>query len=170
MTATKSEIKTLPKLEDVIAFDFDDIIYRFIEDWDLSFDETKEIFIETKKWLWLMCAHYHDRKADLNPPPMGFTGSTYMIDQMWHQFMLYTPNYHRFTHEFFGYFIGHAPIDHATKVEMEKAAAADPEGEQRQSEEGQKAMIAYVSQKLGPATATKWYTTWKERYLSLIHI
>lgn len=164
MTVTKTDPKILPKLEDVIAFEFDDIIYRFMEDWDLPFEEVKEIFVETKKWLWLHCAHYHDRQAKLNPPPLGFTGSTFMLDQMWHQFMLYTPNYHRFTHDFFGYFLGHAPIDHATKLEMEAAKKADPEGESRNMEEGLKAQIAYIVEKLGPATATKWYTTWKDQY------
>ena len=78
--------------------------------------------------------------------------------------MLFTPNYHHFTYDTFGYFLGHAPVGYAEKLEMKAAMEADPEGEQNKREMELKAQYAYVKEKLGPETVEKWYTTWAEKY------
>lgn len=164
MTPSTREPKPLPTLEEVLAYEFDDLILRFQKDWDISTEAAEELFDATKKWLWLMAARYHDRKAGLNPPKVSFTRSTYMLDQMWHQFMLYTPQYHNFTHEFFGFFIGHAPMDHADWLAEEAEKAADPEGYRQKREAELAAQRAWIAEKLGPETVGKWYTEWATLY------
>ena len=164
MAAPKSEIKPLPPLADIIAWEFDDIAHHFIESWDMPLADAQELFLEAKKWVWLMAARYHDRKAGLPIPTVHFTASTYMLDQMWHQFMLYTPNYHRFTYGLFGFFIGHAPAAEEAKREIKEANAADPEGSRRKLMEELDGLCAFVREKLGAETEEKWYTTWATKY------
>lgn len=164
MSATQNKIKPLPPLADAIAWEFDDIAHHFIESWDLPLTDARELFVETKKWVWLMAARYHDRKAGLPTPQIRFTASTYMLDQMWHQFMLYTPDYYRFTHGLFGFFIGHAPAAEEDKRKDREAKEADPKGERQKLMEELDEMYAYVREKLGAETEKKWYTTWAAKY------
>jgi len=160
----KNQHKSLPKLEDVLAYELPDLIHRFRDDWDLPYEEVEAIFTETKKFLWLMCAHYHDRKAGLTPPNIQFTASTYMLDTMWHQFILYTPEYEKFTYDFFGYFMGHAPAPRDMIAEYEKEKAAHPERVRRENEEQLQQQYAYVREKLGEETYRIWYIDWAEKY------
>lgn len=164
MSASKNVAKPLPPLEEVIAWEFDDIAHHFIESWDMPLADAQELFIETKKWVWLMAARYHDRKAGLPTPKIRFTGSTYMLDQMWHQFMLYTPNYEKFTRGCFGFFIGHAPSAEEDKRIDKETNAADPEGERKKLLEELKGLYAFVREKLGAETEERWYTTWATKY------
>ncbi|MEM7036391.1 MAG: hypothetical protein AAF570_05365 [Bacteroidota bacterium] len=160
----KKPTPTLPALEDVLAYELPALTYRFRKDWDVSVEEAEELFRETKKYLWLMSAHYHDRKAGHTPPRFQFTSGTYMIDVFWHQFMLFTPQYHKFTHGFFGYFMGHMPLGEDIDNEIEAERAADPEAFQAQLEAELKAQSAYVIEKLGPETEEKWYRTFRTQY------
>lgn len=63
-----------------------------------SQEEYRAAFVELKKFLWL-CA-VMDR-----PYPMMSEG----IDGLWHQFILYTIEYHDFCDRFFGRYMHHRP-------------------------------------------------------------
>ena len=60
--------------------------------------EYLEAFTEVKKFLWLCAAN--DRSY-----PMMSRG----IDELWHQFILFTVEYHNFCDRYFGQYIHHAP-------------------------------------------------------------
>lgn len=164
MPADRKTIPPPPALEEVLAYEFDDLLFKFRQDWEVSQAEAEELFTAVKKWLWLMCKRYHDGKAGLEKPEMRFTRSTILLDQMWHQFMLFTPNYHHFTHQFFGFFIGHAPFGRDEVREMEEAKKADPAGERKKLEEVLAKQHAYVSAQLGPETTKLWYEDWDKKY------
>ena len=61
----------LCSLEQALAYRDDQILYKFQERWDVSFEEASELFEETKKCLWLQVAarkqsgspHSNDRLA-----------------------------------------------------------------------------------------------------------
>ena len=73
--------------------------------------------------------------------------------------MLYTHIYERFTKSFFGYFIGHSPLDRASQLEMDAAWEKDPDGEKAKADQEVQDFKAYVSKKLGEETAEKWFVT-----------
>jgi hypothetical protein len=63
-----------------------------------SQDEYRKAFTELKKYLWL---------SALTGRPLPMTSRA--IDDVWHQFILFTVEYHRFCDRFFGYYMHHSP-------------------------------------------------------------
>ena len=60
--------------------------------------EYRKAFTELKKYLWL---------SDRTGRSLPMTSRT--IDAVWHQFILFTVEYHRFCDRFFGHYMHHTP-------------------------------------------------------------
>jgi hypothetical protein len=63
-----------------------------------SRDEYRKAFTELKKYLWL---------SDRTGRPLPMTSRA--IDDVWHQFILFTVEYHQFCDRFFGHYMHHSP-------------------------------------------------------------
>ena len=57
--ATRTRVSSL---EEVLSYESDDLIHNFQEDWDLSYEDAKDLFMETRKRLWLNAVLVQERK------------------------------------------------------------------------------------------------------------
>ena len=148
-------------LESLKDYQNDALINRFLETWTLSWEEGKDIFEETKKWLWL---HAYIQECADKKIQLAISQSTKLIDEMWHTFILFTRDYQNFCEQYFGYYIHHYPT---AKSEYDKTIAEyerSPETvieKNRQLFEVQYSLIYDV---LGEETLVKWYSEYTEKY------
>jgi len=133
-----------------------EILLRFMDQWGVSEEEAEELFTETKKWLWLTTRQ--------DAPPLVITGEMKMLDEMWHNFVLFTPEYMQYCDSRFGGYVHHLPTPVAEKkrlraeFEMDSAAA----GERRNRELAPQ--YEYIYEKLGEETLIKWQVELPYRY------
>ncbi|MFK8004843.1 MAG: hypothetical protein AB8H03_00670 [Saprospiraceae bacterium] len=156
------EIKSL---SEVLTYQNEDIVYRFMDFFDLDLEASMDIFEETKKWLWLRAIN---KQRGLNSgkevTPLFIDGSLLIIDEMWHTFILYTIEYRNFCQENFGFFIDHTPTSKAAKHDYYKRVELDPEGLKKEQEEKLKYQYSFIYDHLGEETLVKWYGEFPEKY------
>lgn len=144
----------IPSLEEALDFNGDAVVYKFMESYEVSFEEGKELFEETKKWLWF--ANQTD-KAFIDK-------SMLMIDNMWHTFILFTFLYSKYCQEKFGCFLHHSPT---TKAEKDKYKVELKNNKKKAMEESylnSKRQYEAVYDTLGSETLIKWYKVFPEKY------
>lgn len=137
-------------LEKIKNYQNDKIIHRFCRKLPLTFEEGKEIFEETKKWLYL-CSISKQSKVFLT-----ITGDTLIIDEMWHNFILFTHDYHSFCIEHFGVFIEHIPNTDYNET--------DTTEEKNKFETTLKEMMSFIYDNLGEDTLIRWYEDYPDKY------
>jgi len=141
-------------LEEALDFNGDEVIYKFMESYDVTFEEGAELFEETKKWLWY-CMHYEKSFIDK---------SMLMIDNMWHTFILFTKLYSQYCNSKFGIFLHHSP---ATKKEKDKFRLERKENIKKvlqDSYQKNKKQYEAIHDLLGPKTLIKWFGDFSEKY------
>lgn len=99
-------------LEKVLAYKNDDVIHKFLSLYKIPYAEAEDIFQETKRWLW-MCAKLSSARQAKGPekvPQAAIDRAMIVIDEMWHTFILFTPDYTGFCLNHFGFYIHHLPV------------------------------------------------------------
>ena len=82
----------------LFAYEFPDLEERTMRHGLFGCSESyREAFTELKKFLWL-CAKSDEQSALM---------VSKLIDELWHQFILFTREYHDFCDRFFGHYIHH---------------------------------------------------------------
>ena len=149
----------LPSLEQALAYRNDQILYKFQERFDVSFEEADELFEETKKWLWLQVAA---RKR--GGPPFVMTVSMAMVDEMLHTFILFTREYIGYCDDNYGVYLHHTPMTKAQKDT--RLAQFKRERQQMLAEEAAflARMYAFVYDTLGEPTLLRWYSDYARKY------
>ena len=142
-------------LEDVLRYENAEVVRRFAADHAVSLADAEDVFLETKRWLWL-CAN-----VDARVPLLSEARA---IDLMWHTFLLFTRDYARFCDEYFGAFIHHYPRTSDVKEAWERQLAADPEGATRERRETLRKACEVVCDRLGPSTLAKWCEEFPRRF------
>lgn len=125
-----------------------EILLRFADQYGVSEEDAADLFTETKKWLWL------NTRADA--PPLVVTAEMRMLDEMWHNFVLFTPEYIQYCDERFGGYVHHAPTPMAEKKRVRAAFQRDPEGAGEERNRELAAQYEYIYEKLGEETLIKW--------------
>jgi hypothetical protein len=126
-----------------------DLVQLFIQrnEHDLSMDEVSELFADLKKLLFL---NYLVTGADA--PAKGFylTSELELIDQIWHQFILMTQDYHDFCESIFGRYLHHQPEIHNQTSSIEKFDLD--------------AQIKLIETTFGFPTVARWYVELPARH------
>ncbi|KAB8037771.1 hypothetical protein GCL60_11395 [Silvanigrella paludirubra] len=136
-------------LNEVMLYNNDNIINKFTKDYDkISLYDSQIIFKETLKWLWLCNESYLDKNENVN---IFIYEDSLIIDKMWHNFILFTKDYHEFCHKYFGRFIHHEP-----NVDQDK--------ENIYFERDLTNMYSYIYDKLGEETLNLWFREFPEKY------
>ena len=143
-------------LDKALEYQNDELVHRFISLWEVSFAEAQDLFLETKKWLWI-CAHPEKQRLAITTPLL-------IIDEMWHNFVLFSREYTEYCHDCFGRYIHHAPTTQSEKEEYKKQYEADPIGAAEKRIQEQIKQYGFVYQKLGIETLLKWYVEYPQRY------
>jgi hypothetical protein len=138
-------------LKTVLAYQNEEVVARFCADHDRTRDQGEEIFLETKRWLWL-CAHHAE--AGHRGEDLTMNREMAVIDEMWHTFLLFTRDYYDFCHRYFGCFVHHQPTPTSVKQAM------TPERRMKTL----KANYEYIYDHLGADVLKRWCEEFPERY------
>ncbi len=106
-------IKKLPPLNEVLYYKNEAVIDRFKINQPKDAVNAEYLFIEMLRYLWLCEKHSWDCINNPNDPSLQFVPVMHeemrSIDNMWHEFILITRDYHDFCHHYFGRFLHHEP-------------------------------------------------------------
>lgn len=85
-----SPLTTDISLQKVLCYETREVIFKFLDEYDVSEAEALDIFSETKKWLYLChLSNGEDVSISITEPLL-------VIDKMWHTFLQFTREYHQF--------------------------------------------------------------------------
>jgi hypothetical protein len=150
----------LCSLDQALSYRNDQILYKFQERWDVSFEEAAELFEETKRWLWLQVAARHQPDA----PPLAMTVSLAIVDEMLHTFILFTREYVRYCDKNYGVYLHHSPMTKRAKDAQLAWFRKDPEQMLSAEEEFLSNMYSFTYELLGEDTVVKWYSEYANKY------
>lgn len=141
----------LKSLEEVLEYQNENVIDRFINSFTVQKEEAHEIFNETKKWLWLSAKSFEDNEKNI------FIGNDLLIiDEMWHIFLLFSLDYYAFYEKNFNVVVHHIPI-----VKDENNSITTTLSDYKDRED---AFYNYVFNNLGETTFNKWFLEYPKKY------
>lgn len=160
-----AETRTTPSLAEVLSYQNEDVVSRFAEDHDVSLADSEDIFLETKRWLWL-CAK---RKIAVDHGEVEFLkvplfNEAYAIDLMWHTFLLFSEDYATFCEKHFGFFVHHHPKSKSERLKWQTVIAADPDTAKKERRESLQKVYEYLYDELGPEILLKWCDEFPARF------
>lgn len=148
-------------LDEVLAYENTNVVYRFQKVYGVSAEESNDIFSQVKRWMWLA----HTRKIEGITAGLSIDPPLVVIDEMWHNFILFTMEYHEFCEKYFGYYIHHGPATEGEDREFHTMKETTPPGELRKMVmDSKRAQYEYVYDKLGKDIFQKWYVTYAQKY------
>lgn len=143
----------LPDLDKLLEYKNPAVLKLYVQNYPNNKLSAEEAFTETLKYLWLCRKHQLDLLTnegnDDFPAQIFMPRSMREIDEMWHEFILFTQAYVDFCMTFFGEYMHHlpnifdnAPLPrHVVESEIEK-------------------MIPYIYDNLGADTVCTWFSTY----------
>lgn len=135
-------------LNNLLTYRNEDVVDRFLKMYDVSEQEALEIFDETLKWLWL----------GNQIEGVFIDDSTLIIDEMWHNFILFTQDYEVFCLNNFGRYIHHQP--ERRKQQDYYGISLNVEEHKSKLENLYEGVYDY----LGEDTLLKWYEEFPRKY------
>lgn len=158
----RSKRSSICGLKEAVAYRNDEVVERFIGNYDLSREDAEQIFLETKKWVWLLACATQDRRMGQRVPRLVIDNYLIFIDEMWHNFILFTKDYQEFCDENFGFFIHHNPTPQNIKEALRKDLNSD-QGLDRILNI-RKEQYSYIYDRLGGETLELWYGEMCDQY------
>lgn len=105
-----------PSLASVMAYQNQDVIDRFVKIFAVEEAEAQQLFDDVKRWLWMA---NQVKQQGINKPVV-IDSALLVLDEMWHNFILFSREYGEFCQTYFGRFCHHAPN---SKREIEKSSS-----------------------------------------------
>lgn len=140
-------------LDTVLAYRNDRVLLLYEQNRPDHTLRAAQAFPEVLKYLWLTMTHAKEHRERPTDPTLPrrclMLRSMREIDDMWHEFILFTRDYNDFCMQYFGEFVHHLPnvfdnlpmTDENTDAEITK-------------------LIAYVYDKLGEQTVRTWFAAY----------
>lgn len=145
--ASRHRIGEPAPLEEVLAYRNPAVVARFRKLFDVSHAEASALFRAVLKLVWLGAR----QRARGRDGPTIFACQA-MLDEMWHNFVLFSEDYERFCLQYFGHVVAHRPTTRRRalpKKEYDRLLDYN---------------LELVYDELGPRTAERWYRQWPNRY------
>lgn len=150
MNTTKSiDVQELKKYHN------EDVIRRFMDNYDIDYQTSLDIFQELKKFFYLL--HLYGDKIFMNE-------YMFVLDEMWHTFLMYTDEYYRFCNTYFGRLLAHTPASYKEKTEIDHKLKTDKKNIETELRKNAKEMFEIIYDELGPETLVKWIKQYGEYY------
>jgi hypothetical protein len=134
------------------------IVERFRQEFPISRTEAEQIWRETLKWLWF-CGTSTEGGGSAS-----LLSSMRIVDEMWHTFLLFTPEYTKFCKRYFGHYLHHLPTTHADDVRFRARLKRDPARVTRQVLQQRRSQYERIAKELGPSTLRRWYIDYAAKY------
>jgi hypothetical protein len=140
----------LPSLDRLLEFRHPPLIRSFMRTHGAEEGRAIELFEDMLKYLWISCKQTVDQEQNPSDESLKFLFVMHEemreIDNMWHNFILYTKDYTDFCHRYFGSYLHHQPDIAETIVQTEGEFSAEMEK-----------YLSYVFDHLGEATVRRWF-------------
>ena len=140
----------LPELNDLLDYKNPAVLKLYVQNYPDNKLSAEHAFREALKYLWLCKKHQFDLDNDPGndelPPRVVMLRSMREVDEMWHEFILFTKDYSDFCQHYFGEYLHHLPniFDNAP-ISMEE-----------EDEEIAK-LLPYIYDTLGEETMRIWF-------------
>lgn len=103
----------LPELKHLLEYKNPAVLKLYNQNYPNNKLSAEDAFRETLKYLWLASKHTLDKKNHTNqiyiPQRCAMLRSMREIDEMWHEFILFTKDYTDFCQRYFGEYMHHLP-------------------------------------------------------------
>ena len=93
-------------LADVLTYRNDLVVRRFRKRFDISQGDADAIFVELLRWLWYLAS---TSPTPDNPEAHAIDEPLFIIDEMWHEFIIVTRDYTKFCNDMCRRYIHHVP-------------------------------------------------------------
>jgi hypothetical protein len=137
----------------LLQYKNENVISRFTDLYDVPEHEAEDIFTETKKFLYIS-----------RQPGVFIPDELLIVDEMWHNFILFTSTYHEFCAHYFGGFLHHLPASKAEKIQLQLQLAADTVTARNAFKEKLTTFMSITYDQLGRETVMKWFQEYPQRY------
>jgi hypothetical protein len=146
-------------LDVALAYKNKAVVYCFMDKYAVSYRASESLFHETKKLIWLMARALH-----LGVPTPYITDELLVLDEMWHNFVLFTKDYREYCDRCHGTYIDHLPGTRIERDQEIRVQRADPEAYHAKWVAELREQLSFIYDELGEKTVLKWYTTLPKRY------
>ncbi|MBI1859496.1 MAG: hypothetical protein HYR96_01085 [Deltaproteobacteria bacterium] len=140
----------LPKLDDLIQYQHQPVIASYRRNYPEQADRAEDLFQSMLKYLWVSQKHGDERRRSPDDPALDFVLVMHeemrAIDNMWHNFILYTQDYTEFCHSYFGEYLHHQPDMALIQTHPQSEFAVLMEK-----------YLLYLFENLGEETVTHWF-------------
>lgn len=103
----------LPELQYLLQYKNPPILKLYEQNYPKNKLTAEQAFVEVLKYLWLTQKHILDRKNNPDNENLPYRcimlRSMREIDEMWHEFILFTEDYSNFCHDYFDEYLHHLP-------------------------------------------------------------
>ena len=153
----------ISSLEDTLSFRSEAILDRFRGTYEVEESEAELFFYETKKWLWLCAKAKADRAAGCLVLRLIIDDQLLFIDEMWHNFILFTRPYASFCKHYLGTFIHHNPTPPKERL-AQLSRVRSAEEDHRDLLAARQKQYEYIYDVLGADTLDSWYRVYGPRF------
>lgn len=140
-------------LAQIIQYRNEDVLSRFTDLFDVTDEEAEDLFIETKKFLFIC-----------RQPGVFIPDELLIVDEMWHNFILFTKEYQDFCTFYFGGYLHHTPSSKVAKIQHRQALAADATTVRQTFHEQLATLMSVTYDHLGRDTVIKWFQHYPVQY------
>lgn len=150
----------LPNLRELEMFTSSEVILKYSRDYGVTEAVARMVFKETMKMLWLMVKHQLETEEKVSPQiPEAFNVHKPMdpLDKMWHEFILFTREYHQFCNEFFGCYLHHVPCSEREFQAFKQRAVEQRDEFVRLERLSIGVFVKYIQDNLGKETLQAWF-------------
>lgn len=140
-------------LTGLLQYRNEDVLSRFTDLFEVTEAEAEDIFTETKKFLFIC-----------RQPGVFIPDELLIVDEMWHNFILFTATYQDFCTHYFGGYLHHTPASKAEKAKHKEALAANVQATRTAFNEKLAKLMSVTYDQLGRDTVVKWFQQYPAQY------
>lgn len=158
--------KRLASLSRISEYRHKELVLHFCEKHQVSYEEGEILFNETKKLLWLMGRYRLENARDFGSALQGFAVYWPMraLDEMWHEFLLFTEDYAEFCSRYLGGYLHHTPKTAREKERHRAFVENNAQAAKERMDWEFREICRYVADTLGPDTLRLWFQEFPRRF------
>ncbi|WP_274182866.1 hypothetical protein [Flavivirga sp. 57AJ16] len=145
---------TEDQLNKLLSFTDENVISRFMDMYNVSETEARDILLETLKFLYIS-----------QIPGIFIPDDLLIVDEMWHNLILFTPLYQKFSMEYFNTpYFHHLPATKAEKIQRKKDMRINPGKAKEKYLKKLEFLLSTTYDYFGAETVEKWFKIYPEKY------
>lgn len=140
-------------LDRLLEYKDENVISRFTDLFSVKEEEAEDILKETLKFLYIS-----------QLPGVFIPDDLLILDEMWHNMILFTPQYHEFSHEHFTNYVHHLPAKKFEKETRKLLLQQNPDKARQEYLDKLQVLISITYDHLGEETVKKWFQEYPKKY------